>query len=541
MTRHNYEEQVGTALQAPRRTKITGTLGPASIGKIGELIEAGLDVVRLNFSHITNPEDYVPTIKEIREKSLIHNKPVAILGDLSGPKIRCNEFAPEPTIELIDGKNVELHYSNEKGTKNLITTAVKGIVEVLEIGHRVLLDDGNMVIKVVSRQSPQKITCVVVHGGILKSHKGINIPDVRVNIPALTEKDKKDAKFLWDQRIDYVAMSFVQHPQDVQDLIDFFSEQQKRNPLSFEKDADLISNVNPLDYDAAAWRPKIILKIEKPQALKFIDELIHISDGIMVARGDLAVELSFEQVPLAQKEIIRKCNIASKPVITATQMLESMIHNPVPTRAEVSDVANAVFDGTDSVMLSAEMATGDFPVETVRRMADICSVAEGGSPFMHPSRLSKEEVALTEKFKSQVRPFGKAISEAASRASFDAHAKAIIAISASGYIAKLVSKRRPDCPIIGVTANVLAYRQLALFSNVIPKLTKSIAIDVKFGSIAPTTDAVHAIIHEELSKDPLCKVLNLQDGDPIVICAGRWRSHSSLSNIVKLASFLAAT
>jgi pyruvate kinase len=342
-----------------RRTKIVATLGPASIPRIKELIVAGVNVFRLNFSHIKDPSTQDDIIKTIRETSDQLAIPVAILGDLGGPKIRCNAFE-QSYILLKSGSRVHLVSAPSKnrdypGKDGMIVSPVPGLVAQLEVGHRVLLDDGYIILKVEEKttfeldgEQVAGCICLVVQGGDLKPKKGINVPDLKLDIAALTEKDKIDAAYMFRKRLDYVALSFVQRPQDVKDLLDLFERVRGEDKI-----------VDP-------WRPWIISKIEKPQALDDIDHIIQITDGIMVARGDLGVEVNYDRVPVIQKLLISKCNAAEVPVITATQMLESMIHSPTPTRAEVSDVANAVFDGTDAVMLSAECAVGEFPIEAVK-------------------------------------------------------------------------------------------------------------------------------------------------------------------------------
>ncbi len=281
---------------------------------------------------------------------------------MGGPKIRCNEFV-EGEINLTEGEFIHLKHSTGPGNKHCITTSVNGILEDLCPGNRILLDDGYLILTVHDRVSPLEVNCKIVSGGILKARKGINLPDVKIPIPALTEKDKVDAKYMWKMRLDYVALSFVQKSQDVQDLLNFFQNCNSESHL----------NDDERNHFEEGWRPHIISKIEKPAAILDIDEILKVTDGIMVARGDLGVEASLDKVPVIQKMLIHKANEMDKPVITATQMLESMIEAQNPTRAEVSDVANAVFDGTDAVMLSAEAAVGKYPIEAVKMVFFILS------------------------------------------------------------------------------------------------------------------------------------------------------------------------
>ncbi|KAJ1568875.1 hypothetical protein HK096_004987 [Nowakowskiella sp. JEL0078] len=418
-----------------RATKIVGTLGPASVPIIRELIIAGMNCFRLNFSHINDPELQTPIIREIRKQSQELNIPVSILGDLCGPKIRCNDFGELPYIELVRGSKVTLRHSSK---------SVPGSNEV---------------------------ECEVVIGGKLKPRKGINVPDLKLDILALTDKDAGDARYMFAQRLDYVALSFVQRAQDVQDLINVFKECQNSETDEEEAENGEIE---------VGWRPRIISKIEKPQALEEIDQIIEISDGIMVARGDLGVEVSFEKVPVIQKMLIRKANLAEKPVITATQMLESMISSPVPTRAEVSDVANAVFDGTDAVMLSAECAVGKYPIETVKMMGSICLNAEEGSIYAANSPLEFDPQHHLKGISALARP----IADASVAAAAEANATAIITFTTSGAMATYVSKRRPRRRIIAVTPTLSIYQRLPLLYGVYPVLSSFMKLNHKKVAIA---------------------------------------------------------
>ncbi|KAI9094067.1 Pyruvate/Phosphoenolpyruvate kinase-like domain-containing protein [Phlyctochytrium arcticum] len=570
-----------------RRTKIVGTLGPASVPKIRELIIAGVNVFRLNFSHVQDPNTQTPIVNEIRKQSKDLKIPVGILGDLGGPKIRCNDFTPNPTIELKTGGKVRLVVSDGPGTDGVITTKIPEVVRQLEPGHRVLLDDGNLSIKVARRISEIEIECDILVGGILKSHKGVNVPDIRLDVPALTEKDKRDAAFAFKMRLDYVAMSFVQRPEDVVELQDMFkklkAEDANLSTGGRGYTYTLENGAGEIDELEELWRPHIILKIEKPQALDVIDELIRVGDGIMVARGDMGVEISLPRVPVIQKMLIRKTNMAGKPVITATQMLESMINSPVPTRAEVSDVANAVFDGTDAVMLSAECATGNFPIETVQMMSSVCERAEAGDIYMHPQVIPSLERATPE-----FSAFANPIADATVAAAEEARAASIIVFTTRGDMPIYVSKRRPKRPVIAVTSSLSLFSRLALVYAVYPILTPVLshkphplrpalstkelpteaehsptagdgvaltpvaAPPVMGGSsvVAPTvlsktsvtfqvlnTDQIYARAERDILQAVSVQKLGLDQGDAVVFCAGFHSPWPGLSCTLKIGRF----
>ena len=327
-----------------RKTKIIATLGPSSSKKeeIGKLIDAGVDIFRLNFSHGANEEKSV-IIDTIRQLSDRKGKAIAILADLQGPKIRTGRMA-NGALPLRKGDTLSITTEEVLGRPGLISTIYKDLPNDVRPGSRILMDDGLIELKVHSVHGGV-VECVVVEGGILKDLKGINLPGVHVSSPSLTEKDRKDLEFCLEKRVDYIALSFVRKCEDVEELKKIIAGHGQAIP--------------------------VIAKIEKPEALRNFKSILAVADAIMVARGDLGVEIKAEKVPLIQKEIIHACNEAGKPVITATQMLESMILHPRPTRAETSDVANAILDGTDAVMLSGEIASGGNPVEAVRTMVRI--------------------------------------------------------------------------------------------------------------------------------------------------------------------------
>ncbi|MQA91291.1 MAG: pyruvate kinase [Gemmatimonas sp.] len=419
----------------PRRTKIVCTLGPSSSSpeKIGELMRAGMDVARINFSH-GDLESHGRTIRSVREVATHLGRPVAVLGDLQGPKIRVGSL-PEPIV-LRAGQDVVFAPEGQH-TAYEIPTTYPELASDLDAGDLVLLADGLMELLVLE-SAPPRVAMRVIHGGMLTSNKGINLPGIRMSVPSLTPKDFRDLEFALEQNIDYIALSFVREPEDVLDL-------KRRIP---------------------AGGPPVVVKIEKGIALDNLEPIMDVASAVMVARGDLGVELPFEQVPLAQKRMIQLANLSSRPVITATQMLESMIENPRPTRAEASDVANAIIDGTDAVMLSAETATGRFPVQAVRAMVRIAeeieasSLLETGPHYDTPVEPLAARAMLTE------WAIAAATVEAVRRLS----APLILTFTRTGFTARVVSSFRPPVPILALTDSSRTYNQLALVWGVIPVL-----------------------------------------------------------------------
>ena len=412
-----------------RRTKIVCTIGPASDSEemIGKLVNAGMNVARLNFSHGTSEylRDLVQKIKRVR-KSM--NRPVAILQDLQGPKIR---------IGVIGGNIVQLHRGNEfilttddvSGDANRASVSLKTLPKEVKAGHRILLADGNIEL-VAENVTPTEIRCRVVVGGPLSSHKGINLPASRLHVDSLTEKDREDIVIGLGEGVDAIALSFVRKASDIQACRKVVKEHGASVP--------------------------IIAKIEKHEAVDHIDSIIAVSEGIMVARGDLGVEIDLEEVPLVQKAIIHKCNALGKPVITATQMLLHMVDNPRPTRAEATDVANAILDGTDAIMLSEETAAGNYPAEAVMMMDRIARSAETSLDEMKFENIAVEPVT----------------EDAISRASYfiakEIGAAAIITPTWSGSTARRVSRFRPKQPILAPTPNQTALDFLSLCWGVVP-------------------------------------------------------------------------
>jgi pyruvate kinase len=411
-----------------RKTKIVATLGPASATpeKITRLMDAGVDIFRLNFSHGSN-EEKGRIIELIRQLSLKRGKAVGILADLQGPKIRTGRME-NGAIPLRKGELIDITTDELLGRPGLISTIYKPLPRDVRPGSRILMDDGLIELKVNSVEG-NRVHCVVVAGGVLKDLKGINLPGVDVSSPSLTDKDRIDLEFCLENRVDYIALSFVRKSADVEDL--------KR--IIFERGLHI----------------PVVAKIEKPEALRNFKAILKEADAIMVARGDLGVEISAERVPLIQKKIIRACNEAGKPVITATQMLESMILNSRPTRAETSDVANAILDGTDAVMLSGETASGSHPVEAVRTMAKIALDVEQSELWRLPPRpiVHSNSIAV-------------AVAEAACHAATTLKAKAVVAFTQSGSTAMLVSRFRPQLPIIAFTPLREIECRLALYWGV---------------------------------------------------------------------------
>jgi pyruvate kinase len=512
--------------QAPPRhtrlTKIVATLGPASEKRLDEMILAGVNVFRLNFSHSKGDFSLItPTIQNIREASTRLNIPVAILGDLQGPKFRIGELKDHKSVQLVPGSRLKFSVGTEPGQDGHLTTKNAPVIQGLSIGHKVLLDDGTMELKVVERLDQDNIICEVVVGGSLSEKKGINVPDIIVG-GKLSEKDKEDAVFAVGQGLDYIAASFVQTAEDITELRQWMKDHSKDDKIFTSNPSNIRHNVS--------WTsklPLIIAKIEKPQAIDRIREILEVTDGIMVARGDLGVEMNLEKVPAIQKMLIDLCNELQKPVITATQMLQSMIDNPVPTRAEVSDIANAVFDGSDAVMLSAESAVGKYPVESVKTMARVVIEAErnlGLSPQLNRQAFYRDmsDVARTflQPSVGPPVPHYETLARCAVSSAREVQAVAIIVISYSGLMANRLSKFKPNVPIIGVTPELHSYRRMALIGGVHPLLIQG----------SPTSD--HLLeIETEIAK----RGLVARDAQ-VIFCAGTTQ-FLGLSNVLRIYKF----
>lgn len=407
-----------------RKTKIIATLGPASssAAMIERLILAGVDLFRLNFSHGTN-EAKREVIAAVRGLSASLGRQIGILADLQGPKIRTGRMR-DGALPLAKGELLDITTDDVLGRRGLISTIYQALPRDVRPGSRILMDDGLIELKVQS-VAGNTVHCVVVEGGILKDLKGINLPGVDVSAPSLTDKDRIDLAFCLEMGVDFIALSFVRKSEDVEELKRIIFEHGLNTP--------------------------VVAKIEKPEALRNFKAILKVADAVMVARGDLGVEIAAEKVPLIQKKIIRACNGAGKPVITATQMLESMINHSRPTRAETSDVANAILDGTDAVMLSGETASGQFPVEAVKTMVKVALDVERSE--------LKQQTVRTEDRNGNV---SEAVAEAACRAASTLKARAIVAFTQSGGTARLIAKFRPQLPIIAFTPFPEIQRRLAL-------------------------------------------------------------------------------
>jgi pyruvate kinase len=418
-----------------RRTKIVCTLGPASNTKekIAELVEAGMNCARLNFSH-GDHASHAATAKLVREASRDARRPMALLADLQGPKMRIGKFASGP-IELARGDRFALTTDDVPGDQSIVSVTYPTLADDLSAGDAVALDDGMIRLR-VDRVEGSTVHTVVEHGGSLSNNKGLNLPGVAIQSASVTDKDKEDLAFAVSELgADYVALSFVRSANDV------------------------------LEAKSLAGDVPVIAKIERPEAVKALDAILDAADGIMIARGDLGVELGSEKVPLIQKRIIRETNARGKIVITATQMLDSMIRNPRPTRAEAADVANAVMDGSDAVMLSGETAAGRFPVQSVSMMDAI--IREVESEYIDD--LSRELGEL-QSVGDEDWPFSNAAARAAAILTRHLELKAVVVFTGDGRSAGLLAEHRPKAPIVAVTRNVHVARRLALAWGVLPRV-----------------------------------------------------------------------
>jgi pyruvate kinase len=411
------------------RTKIVATIGPASSSKamLLQMIERGMNVARLNFSH-GSYQDHAQMVALLRSVSQELNTSITILQDLQGPKIRVG-MLPDEGITLKVGEKLTLVPQSEaKDTPATVAIDYPFLAEEAQPGEQILIDDGLLELKIIAIDG-QAVICEVVEGGILKSRKGVNLPSLNLRLPSLTEKDQKDLKFGISQGIDWVSLSFVRKADDIRELKRFLAE-----------------------YNGAGI--PVMAKIEKPQAIDNLDAIIAECDGLMVARGDLGVEITPEKVPLLQKEIIRKCNLKNIPVITATQMLDSMINNPRPTRAEASDVANAIIDGTDAVMLSGESAVGKHPLKAVSMLAKIALSVEPDLHFVNnpPAKTDRTH----------------ALSEALNAIDKILDLRYIVCFTATGYTARIASGERPQAMVIAFTPNIDVYHRLNLVWGIKP-------------------------------------------------------------------------
>ncbi len=456
-----------------RRAKIVGTIGPSSEGEetLRKLIEAGLNVARLNFSHGTH-EEHAEVFARLRRLSKELDQPITIMQDLQGPKIRTGAIR-NGQVSLKAGQKFNLTVNPEIVDDNTVSVDFSQLCEVIEPGGRILLDDGNLELLVTGVQ-PDVVETKVVVGGILKSHKGVNLPGAHLRMPGFTEKDEDDLKFGLQLGIDAVAVSFVRTATDV------------------ERVRQAIRENTPNRVDIP-----IIAKLERPEAIGNLHEIVHVADGLMVARGDLGVEMSPEAVPIAQKKIIETANRHSKVVITATQMLDSMIHNPRPTRAEASDVANAIFDGTDAVMLSGETASGKYPVQAVEMMNAIACQAETNmSAWGHWQGNIGLDTPQDDTFY---------VTKAARELAHDRNVAAIAVFTNSGRTALLMSKARPGVPILAFTPQETTYQRLNLYWGVVPRLV-------------PHADNIDEMLN--VVEQSMMKTTTIQPGQQVVLICG---------------------
>lgn len=425
-----------------RRAKIVCTLGPASTSQemLEKLLDAGMDVARLNFSHGSHA-DHQAVLDRLRAASLKVRKAVGVLGDLQGPKIRTGKLE-KGAIELVEGKEISITTDESVlGTQELVSTTYPHLASDVNVGDRILLDDGLLELKVLATDKKSLIRTEVVHGGTLKNNKGINLPGVALRADALTAKDREDLIFGLKAGVDMVALSFVRTPQDIDMCREAMQEAGRVVP--------------------------IIAKLEKPEAIARLDSILEKADGVMVARGDLGVEIPPEEVPAIQKDIIRRSNQRGLPVIVATQMLNSMIEHPRPTRAEASDVANAVMDNTDAVMLSGETASGDYPVESVQMMSRIVEAAESAMRQSFPRFGTGEPIKIPADFPDVT-------CGVACRAAREAGCSLIVAFTLTGNTARLVSRYRPSVPIIAFSPNQEVRRRLSLLWGVMPRVLEPV-------------------------------------------------------------------
>ena len=469
-----------------KKTKIVCTIGPASesIEKLTALVEAGMNVSRLNFSHGDHEEHLarINNIKKVRQET---GKMIAILLDTKGPEIRTHDMEGG-ALEFFTGDVLRISMTQVLGTKEKISITYPELINDVQVGSTILIDDGLVGLTVTEIDHANgEIVTVVNNSGVVKNKKGVNVPGVSTKLPGITEKDRADIIFGIENDIDYIAASFVRRASDVQEIRDLLEEHN-------------------------ATHIQIIPKIENQEGIDNIDEILALSDGLMVARGDMGVEIAAEEVPIVQKMLIKKCNTLGKPVITATQMLDSMQRNPRPTRAEVGDVANAIFDGTDAVMLSGESAAGDYPVEAVRTMANICVRTE-------------QEIRVRDKFKLKAfneNDVAEAIGRSVAHTAKNLKVKTIVAATESGHTAKMISKFRPDATILGVTSTERQQRALALIWGVKPVIVDR----------AKSTDEMFELCLQAVRDHHTAK-----ENDLVIITAGVPLGIKGTTNMMKVA------
>jgi len=463
-----------------RHSKIVCTLGPASRSPriIRRLLGAGMDVARLNFSHGTHAE-HARSISMLRAAAIEHEKPIAILADLQGPKIRTGALAGGGPVMLRAGQRFVITTAKVLGDSTRVNTTFTLLPKEVHRGDRILLSDGLIALRVIQVRG-REVICEVANGGGLGEHKGINLPGLKLHVHALTPKDRADLAFALKHGADYIAVSFVRRPEDVLLAKQLIRRAGKDTP--------------------------VIAKLEKPEAIENLDAILRAADGVMVARGDLGVEMNPERVPVVQKMIIARAREFRRPVITATQMLESMTENPRPTRAEASDVANAIFDGSDAVMLSAETATGKYPVEAVAMMARIIEEAEASiREFARPAPQEQLNVA-------------EAVAELVCHSCRELHMKLIAVFTHSGFTARLISRYRPLVPIIAFSPEAETRRRLALIWGALPRNIQEVR----------KVDGLAAVAEKRLLEERL-----VRQGDVIAIVAGTPMGIRGTTNFMK--------
>ena len=466
-----------------RKTKIICTLGPAvdSEDMIRALIRGGMNAARFNFSH-GNHTDHLERLNRLKAIRDAMGRPVATILDTKGPEIRIKSFQ-EKSVELTPGETFTLTTADVPGDQTKVSVTYEKLHQEVEPGQQILIDDGLVAIR-VDRIEGADIVCTVENGGALSANKSINIPGAHIQLPALTERDAEDIRFGVENDFDFVAASFVRRAADVE-------------------------AIRAVLHECGGDHVKIIAKIENQEGVDNIDGILAAADGVMVARGDLGVEIPAAKVPVLQKEMIRKCLSAGKLVITATQMLDSMIRNPRPTRAEVSDVANAVFDGTSCVMLSGETASGKYPLEALAAMDGIVTEAEGAVDYWREFLENRLAVSSS---------INDAITHTCCLTAMDLDAKAILAATNSGHTARMIARFRPACPVAALTTFEKIRRQLALYWGVIPYLTGEVN----------STDRIFSLCAETALKEGL-----VRDGDTVVITAGVPLGRTGSTNLLK--------
>ncbi len=470
------------AATAPRRTKIVATVGPASRAPnvLEDLVRAGVNVFRLNLSHGEHA-DHRENCARARAAAATVGKPVAVLADLCGPKIRVGKFAGGQIV-LVPGEQITVTTRDVLGGPGLVPSQYHALDRDVRLGDRILLDDGMLELRVAAVHD-QDIACTVLTGGVLKDRKGMNLPGVAVSAPALTDKDRADALFALELGVEFLALSFVRRPEDVADLQALVASTGQRVP--------------------------IIAKIERPEALDAIDEILELADGLMVARGDLGVELAPEAVPIVQRDLVRRARHQNKPVIVATQMLESMVSNPRPTRAEVSDVSGAVFSGADGVMLSAETASGAYPLRAVEMMDRVARQVEGWLSLEGGFR----SLTVDDEQRPAPLPLRIAVAHSAAQLSRDLRVRAVVVRTQKGTSAAVVAATRPSAPLVALTTALPVARRLELLWGVLPRLIDATDFE------RPTESARAAV-----------RALGLADpGDPILLVAGFGKNEPTIT------------